>query len=91
MTTRELIENKHFENEAVPVDGVQFKNCAFTRASLVYGGGVLPSFVDCQFNGVALDFSGPAANTLQFLSGLRRGGFAPAIDKIVDGVRRQQL
>ncbi|NDJ84933.1 MAG: hypothetical protein GYB66_03515 [Chloroflexi bacterium] len=86
----EVVENQTFRSETITVDDTQFKNCLFDNASLVYAGGALPSFVDCQFRSVSLQFTAAAANTLEFLGGLRRGGFAPAVDKIINGVRNQQ-
>lgn len=85
------VENKTFQSESVPVDGQEFKSCTFNDATLVYGGGALPTFVNCQFSGVSLHFEGAAGKTLQFLSGLSAGGFAPAVEKIVEGVRSQRL
>ncbi len=82
-----IVEQKIFRDEEVHVDGQQFKNCRFERATLVYAGGDLPSFVNCHFVQVSLDFTDTAANTLSFLGGLHKGGFAPAVDKIIKGVR----
>jgi hypothetical protein len=84
------VEKQTFSNKAVTVDGIEFKGCTFENSALVYAGGELPSFVDCQFNGVSLKFEDAAANTLSFLSGLRKGGFAPAVDKIVKSIRNKR-
>lgn len=86
----ELVEKQTFRNEVVMVDDTEFNGCVFDRAELVYAGGELPSFVNCQFNEVSLQFTDAAANTFKFLSGLRKGGFSPAIDKIVKGVREKR-
>lgn len=82
------IENQIYRATSVEVDNTVFENCVFEGASLVFAGGSLPRFVDCQFHNVSLEFTDAAANTLSFLSGLRKGGFAPAVDKILKGVRR---
>lgn len=81
------VERETFTNKAVTVDGVEFKGCTFENSALVYEGGELPVFVDCRFNGVTLKFAEAAQNTLDFLSGLRKGGFSPAVDKIVKNIR----
>ncbi|NJL94067.1 MAG: hypothetical protein HC915_10220 [Anaerolineae bacterium] len=86
----ELVEKQVFGDEEVQVDGRQFKNCRFEGTTLHYTGGALPAFINCQFNAVSLGFGGAADHTLTFLRGLRKGGFAPAIDKIVKGIRDQQ-
>ncbi len=82
------VENKIFQNERVMVDGKQFVNCDFVGASLVYSGGTIPAFEQCQFSGVSLQFGDAAANTLRFLSGIRAGGFTPAVDRILEKVRK---
>jgi hypothetical protein len=83
----EVIENKTFVNEVVAVDGKTFKACTFTGATLTYGGGELPSFINCQFSSVSLQFVSAASNTLKFLRGLQRGGFSPAVRNIINGIR----
>lgn len=81
------VENNTFQDEAVAVDGNQYKRCVFQNTQLVYGGGTLPTFIDCKFMRVTLKFEGQAANTLNFLSSLQSGGFAPAVGKILEGIR----
>lgn len=83
----ERVESKIFQNERVIVDDKQFFDCDFVNASLVYNGGTIPAFEQCQFNGVSLQFGDAAANTLRFLSGLRSGGFMPAIDRVLNSAR----
>jgi len=84
----ELVKSKIFQNETVTVDNKQFVDCDFVDTSLVYNGGILPKFDRCYFNGVSLQFGDAAASTLRFLSGLRSGGFMPAVDKLLEGVRK---
>lgn len=83
------VENTVFQNEAVAVDGTQFKNCTFSNATLVFAGGDLPSFVDCQFRSVALEFDGAAVNTFKFLTGMQAGGFSQAVSGILAGIRQR--
>jgi len=85
----ENLAQQTFNGGEVVVDDKQFTNCVFNGVVLVYEGGPLPRFVDCQFKQVSLEFNEAAANTLSFLSGLRKGGFAPAVDKIVRNIRDQ--
>jgi len=81
------VKNKTFQNEVVPVDGKQFRDCVFNNATLEFAGGELPTFTDCRFNDVKLQFQDAAANTLKLLGGLRNGGFSTAIDEILESVR----
>ena len=85
----ETIENKQFTAQTVKVDGRVFKNCDFTNAVLAYYGGDVPTFENCQFGDTKLSFGGAASNTLQFLTGMRRGGFTAAVDKLLDNVRKK--
>lgn len=82
-----VTENQTFQDEAILVDGKQYKNCVFQDVTLIYEGGQLPTFVNCQFRGVDMQFAQAAANTLKFLSGLNKGGFKAAVDSILKGVR----
>ena len=84
----EKMESKIFRNETVIVDNTQFVDCDFEGASLLYQGGALPTFEKCKFVGVSLQFGDAAANTLQFLSRLRTGGFSPAVDRLLESVRK---
>jgi hypothetical protein len=81
------VENQTFQDDAILVDGNQYRNCVFIDTTLIYEGGKLPTFVNCQFRGVDLQFAESAANTLKFLSGLNKGGFQAAVDAILKGVR----
>lgn len=86
-----LVEQQTFKNETVIVDQTQFERCVFEDTVLVFGGTSLPTFVNCQFENVSLEFTDSAANTLKFLSALRNGGFAPAISKMIQGVRNKRF
>ncbi|MGJ3239676.1 MAG: hypothetical protein ACFE0Q_13280 [Anaerolineae bacterium] len=81
------IENASYENERVQIDGKSYRDCTFTDVTLVYSAGILPIFENCTFNNIQLDFSAEADNTLLFLSGLYRGGFAHSVEAIFDAIR----
>ena len=82
------VEHQTFRDATVEVDDTEFTNCVFENVSFVFAGGSLPKFVDCQFRNISLNFTDAADNTLRFLGGLRKGGFAPAVDKILKGIRQ---
>lgn len=83
----ELVENKLFHGETLVVDGKAFKSCDFENTIFIYSGGQRPTFADCQFINVDLQFEDSAANTLQFLSNLRGVGFTQAVDSMLAGVK----
>lgn len=84
----EDVVKQSFSNQTVVVDGKQFNGCVFVNATLVYTGGQVPDFVNCRFSGITLEFEDSADNTLRFLTGLRRGGFVAAVDKILNSARK---
>lgn len=87
----ETIENKTFQNEPVAVEGKAFNACVFNGATLIFSGGEMPSFTNCRFADVSLQFEDAAENTLKFLSGLRGGGFGPAVDSIANNIRQGKI
>jgi len=87
----ETVQNETFLDTTVMVDGKHFARCTFNGATLVYGGGALPAFDHCTFNNIRLQFADKAANTLEFLSGLHRGGFPRAVNRIAANIRQQAM
>lgn len=83
----ETFEKQTFDGDVISVDGKQFKTCRFVNVTFVYAGGQLPTFTNCQFSGVSLQFEGPAARTVRYLNGLHRGGFSAAVTSVLDGIR----
>lgn len=84
--TMRVIENETFSGNTILVDGTKFTGCTFEEVALLYKGGDLPEFVNCQFDGVSLQFGEAAANTLKFLSAVRGRGFAGPVDRILAAV-----
>jgi hypothetical protein len=87
----EHIAKKLFKGETLAVDGKRFEDCRFDEVTFTFGGGSLPTFSNCTFTHVALRFDSAAARTLMFLSGLRKGGFALAVDEVFNSVRQANL
>jgi hypothetical protein len=87
----ELIANQEFRNQEVRVDGQQFQRCLFENARIVYGGGALPTFIDCKFNNIRLEFTEGAANTIAFLGGMQAGGFRAAVSKLTQAIRQHKV
>jgi hypothetical protein len=63
-----------FADQTVYLDGCAYYNCRFTDCNLVYSGLMPVTLVGCTFLNCKFDFSGPAANTLQFLHLLAGAG-----------------
>ena len=84
----QIVRNAIFQHEDVTVDGKRFEACTFNNVALVFSGGKMPTFVNCKFNDVSLQFADAAANTLRYLSGLHQGGFARAVSQLLENIRK---
>ena len=62
-----FVQNSEFNGIAQPVDGTLFKNTKFRECTLVYSGGDVPGFVDCEFINCKWKFAGAALNTINFI------------------------
>lgn len=65
--TSRLATNRAYRDERISADGMRFVNCTFSGTTLVYEGGEVPVFQNCNMSGVSFDFGGAAGNTFQFL------------------------
>ena len=52
------------------LDAAAFDRCAFSKAVLVYAGGIPPKIQNCSFREVSFEFSGAAGRTLAFLQAM---------------------
>lgn len=59
-----------FENTTVILGSNQYFNCVFVRCRLIYDGSGNLILRGCSFDSCSWDFTGPAANTVDFLSSL---------------------
>jgi hypothetical protein len=78
---------KVYRNKSLSLDGKHFENCTFDRCDLDYGGGLPPVLTSCSFADCRFSFSGEAAYTLAFLSGMHGGGFSAIVEQTFQGVR----
>ncbi len=66
----EIVGRTFAGGEVVETDGNTFRDCAFESASLRYGGGSHPTFVDCTFGDIGWYFTDGALRTIQLLQQL---------------------
>jgi hypothetical protein len=78
---------KTYRGKQLSLDGKRFENCVFDRCELDYGGGVPPVLSGCSFENCSFSFSGKAAYTLAFLSGMHGGGFGAMVEQTFQGIR----
>lgn len=78
-----LYARRSFGSQKVIIDGRRFQSCTFEQTNLIYQGGVLPKFDDCDLSNANLSFVGSALNTLMFIRSLTGAGLSidgPGID-----------
>ena len=80
-------ENSKFIGQDVNLDGCVFINCHFENCTLVYNGGKAPSLINSSFEKIGFKFSGAAAETLNFITGLYHGGFKTIIEETINNIR----
>lgn len=80
-----------FVGQTIPLDGDMYKQCEFRQCTLVYSGGELPGFQNCNFYDVTWKFEGAAERTLSFLSlfyhGMGEVG-PPIVEKTFADIRK---
>lgn len=64
--------NEVVEGEVVRLDYSRFDKKSFYKCTLVYGGGLPPTLVECDFIESNFAFEGAALNTVHFMGGMAR-------------------
>ena len=82
-----------FENENVLLDGNEFSHCTFEHCAIEYRGYATTVLEDDVFNNCDWTFAGPAADTIEFLTGLYSAGgnFRALVEKIFDNIRSGRI
>ncbi len=80
-------ERRTFKNETIVLDASSFRDCRFAGCAFIYGGGRPPVLSGCDFRDCTWQFEAGAANTMAFLAGLHKGGFADLVDATVASIR----
>ena len=62
------VSNSKFSNTKIVLDGIEYTDCVFDNCVIEYSGKGPVGLVGCSLNNCRWAFSGPAANTLAFLT-----------------------
>ena len=62
--------NEVVRSQTVRLDYAHFERKSFISCTLVYGGGLPPTLMDCDFIDSRFAFEGPALSTTQFMASL---------------------
>ncbi|WP_244621873.1 hypothetical protein [Neomesorhizobium albiziae] len=89
MRRRRHRRQQHRRNptKSLSLDGKHFENCLFDRCRRDYAGDIPPTLTGCSFENCEFSFSGKAAYTLAFLSGMHSGGFSAIVEETFQKVR----
>lgn len=66
--------NEVIEGIVVRLDYVRFERKSFYKCTLVYGGGLPPTLIECDFIDSNFAFEGAALQTAQFMAAIANGG-----------------
>jgi hypothetical protein len=66
--------NEIIRSQTVRLDYAHFEKKTFLSCTLVYGGGLPPTLIECDFIDSRFDLEGPAQQTAQLLGSLANGG-----------------
>lgn len=84
----EMRYEKHpFRDQAVLLDGNEFIECTFDRCELVFAGISPVTMHNPKMNGCGWTMTGPAALTINFMSGLYASGAHELIEQTFDNIR----
>ena len=84
-------EKKVYTDETVTIDNNEYIMCTFNDCEIVYAATGHVGLQSCVFNNVKWRFTGAAANTIAFLTGLYQGAGASGqqlIERTFDNIRK---
>lgn len=84
------VVNYSFEGQEVVLDFHDFKGCNFIQCNMVYFGHGPVTLDTCNFDRCQWNFSGPAANTLHFMTKLYHAGIGAQelIEHTIENIRQ---
>jgi hypothetical protein len=80
-------EKQDFSNQQINLDDNEFSECTFTNCNCVFQGTGIVTLTNCSFSSSLFTFSGPAANTITFMTNMYSGGFKDLIEGTFNSIR----
>ncbi len=90
----QVSRNQHYDDRRIPIDGIRFENCTFTKTKLIFHASDTVQFDNCRFIECDWIFEGAALITLQLLSAIYSGLGLEGIrlvEAVVDAIRQGHL
>jgi hypothetical protein len=85
-----IARNQTFNDMTISMDGGSFYGCTFNRCKLQFSG-LLPITLDRgNYHDCNWEFSGPAANTVTFMTALYKAGAHDLVEGIFRTIRGEQ-
>lgn len=82
-----IAQNQQFTNLVICLDGATFINCKFEGCRLTYSGILPVTLAQNEFNDCTWEFSGPAQNTIGFMTQLYTGGAKELIESTFKNIQ----
>ena len=82
-----IAENATFKGRKINIDGGSFYSCQFDGCTLVFSGLMPATLEGCNFKNCFWKFSGPASNTIAFMTALYSSGAADVIESTLENIR----
>ena len=85
-----IADKMKFKGKKIVLDGGSFYHCKFDGCILVFSG-LLPVTLDNNsFNNCSWEFSGPASDTIAFMTALYASGAKDLIENTLQNIRGQK-
>jgi len=77
-----IIRDRHFEDQEVILDHIQFRDCTFVGCTLIFHGHGHSDFEECKLEDCSFSFQEQASRTLDFLRSLAGTGFSIVVFQV---------
>ena len=82
-----IAHNQRYKDTRITLDGATFVGCTFENCIFVFSGLLPPLLEGNTITACKWEFTGPAANTVAFMSALYRSGAHDVIEKTFENIR----
>jgi hypothetical protein len=83
-----VFRGETFVGETIRIDARRFENCVFDSCILQFGAVEPATLIHNEFRNCQWEFVGPAAATLEFMTGLYHGGAQEMVEQTFENIRR---
>jgi len=77
-----------FQDRRINIDATHFERCTFKFCTLVFSGGLLPNFIDCEMADCNFILDGPARDTVLFCRMLGKMNLPHVVEAIIADMKK---